>query len=67
MVVIKGVKLYQNGEMREYSDLDIMQMMGRAVSSPFHSVFELDLFSITRDGHNLVYIFLVCMYYLTTF
>ncbi|KIJ69181.1 hypothetical protein HYDPIDRAFT_24034 [Hydnomerulius pinastri MD-312] len=30
MVVIKGVKLYQNGEMREYSDLDIMQMMGRA-------------------------------------
>ncbi|KAF9246342.1 P-loop containing nucleoside triphosphate hydrolase protein [Melanogaster broomeanus] len=30
MVVIKGVKLYQNGEMREYSDLDVMQMMGRA-------------------------------------
>ncbi|KAF8447766.1 P-loop containing nucleoside triphosphate hydrolase protein [Boletus edulis BED1] len=30
MVVIKGVKLYQNGEMKEYSDLDIMQMMGRA-------------------------------------
>lgn len=35
MVVIKGVKLYQNGEMREYSDLDIMQMIGRAVSLPF--------------------------------
>lgn len=34
MVIIKGVKLYQNGEMREYSDLDIMQMMGRAVSLP---------------------------------
>ncbi|KAG6376315.1 DEAD-domain-containing protein [Boletus reticuloceps] len=32
MVVIKGVKLYQNGEMKEYSDLDIMQMMGRAVN-----------------------------------
>ncbi|KAF8559747.1 P-loop containing nucleoside triphosphate hydrolase protein [Imleria badia] len=30
MVVVKGVKLYQNGEMREYSDLDIMQMIGRA-------------------------------------
>ncbi|KAF9227710.1 P-loop containing nucleoside triphosphate hydrolase protein [Gyrodon lividus] len=30
MVVIKGVKIYQNGEMREYSDLDVMQMMGRA-------------------------------------
>ncbi|KAG9310669.1 DEAD-domain-containing protein [Chiua virens] len=32
MVVIKGVKRYQNREMREYSDLDIMQMMGRAVN-----------------------------------
>ncbi|KAH7889514.1 hypothetical protein F5I97DRAFT_1994977 [Phlebopus sp. FC_14] len=30
LVVIKGVKLYQNGEMREYSDLDVVQMMGRA-------------------------------------
>ncbi|KAG2755826.1 P-loop containing nucleoside triphosphate hydrolase protein [Suillus brevipes Sb2] len=30
LVVIKGVKLYQNGESKEYSDLDIMQMMGRA-------------------------------------
>ncbi|KIK97520.1 hypothetical protein PAXRUDRAFT_10143 [Paxillus rubicundulus Ve08.2h10] len=30
MVIIKGVKIYQNGEMREYSDLDVMQMMGRA-------------------------------------
>lgn len=42
MVVIKGVKLYQNGEMREYSDLDIMQMMGRAVSSPLESAFILE-------------------------
>ncbi|KAI6028575.1 hypothetical protein F5J12DRAFT_889093 [Pisolithus orientalis] len=30
MVVIKGVKLFQNGETREYSDLEILQMMGRA-------------------------------------
>ena len=31
-VVIKGVKLFQNNASQEYSDLDIMQMMGRAVS-----------------------------------
>ncbi|KII88121.1 hypothetical protein PLICRDRAFT_698570 [Plicaturopsis crispa FD-325 SS-3] len=30
MVVIKGVKNFFGGEMSEYSDLDIMQMMGRA-------------------------------------
>ncbi|KAH7923546.1 P-loop containing nucleoside triphosphate hydrolase protein, partial [Leucogyrophana mollusca] len=30
MVVIKGVKIYQSGETKEYSDLDMMQMMGRA-------------------------------------
>ncbi|KAL6301584.1 P-loop containing nucleoside triphosphate hydrolase protein [Sparassis latifolia] len=29
-VIIKGVKLFQNNSMQEYSDLDIMQMMGRA-------------------------------------
>ncbi|KAI8989727.1 P-loop containing nucleoside triphosphate hydrolase protein [Trametes punicea] len=29
-VVIKGVKLFQNGSSQEYSDLDIMQMIGRA-------------------------------------
>ncbi|RXW22344.1 hypothetical protein EST38_g3524 [Candolleomyces aberdarensis] len=29
-VIIKGVQLYQNGASSEYSDLDIMQMMGRA-------------------------------------
>ncbi|KAA1469394.1 P-loop containing nucleoside triphosphate hydrolase protein [Dentipellis sp. KUC8613] len=29
-VVINGVKLFQNGTSQEYSDLDIMQMMGRA-------------------------------------
>ncbi|TBU35674.1 P-loop containing nucleoside triphosphate hydrolase protein [Dichomitus squalens] len=30
-VVIKGVKLFQNGTSQEYSDLDVMQMIGRAV------------------------------------
>lgn len=30
-VVIKGVKLYQNNAWLEYSDLDIIQMIGRAV------------------------------------
>ncbi|PCH39269.1 nucleoside triphosphate hydrolase protein [Wolfiporia cocos MD-104 SS10] len=29
-VIIKGVKIFQNGTTQEYSDLDIMQMMGRA-------------------------------------
>ena len=32
MVVIKDVKLFQNGVSQEYSDLDITQMIGRAVS-----------------------------------
>ncbi|TDL24911.1 P-loop containing nucleoside triphosphate hydrolase protein [Rickenella mellea] len=30
IVVIKGVKLFQNNAWQEYSDLDIIQMMGRA-------------------------------------
>jgi hypothetical protein len=29
-VVIKGVKVFQNNATKEYSDLDVMQMMGRA-------------------------------------
>ncbi|KAL7283636.1 hypothetical protein ACG7TL_003072 [Trametes sanguinea] len=29
-VIIKGVKLFQNGASQEYSDLDVMQMIGRA-------------------------------------
>ncbi|TFY60086.1 hypothetical protein EVJ58_g5372 [Rhodofomes roseus] len=29
-VILKGVKIFQNNAMQEYSDLDIMQMMGRA-------------------------------------
>jgi len=31
-VVIKGVKLFRDGAMKEYTDLEIMQMIGRAVS-----------------------------------
>ena len=31
-VVIKGVKLFRDGVMKEYTDLEIMQMIGRAVS-----------------------------------
>lgn len=30
-MIIKGVKVFQNNACQEYSDLDIMQMMGRAV------------------------------------
>lgn len=30
-VIIKGVETWDNGDWREYSDLDVMQMMGRAV------------------------------------
>jgi ATP-dependent DNA helicase HFM1/MER3 len=32
IVVIKDVRLFQNSVSQEYSDLDIMQMIGRAVS-----------------------------------
>lgn len=32
IVVIKDVRIFQNGISQEYSDLDIMQMIGRAVS-----------------------------------
>ena len=31
-VIIKGVKLFQANAWQEYSDLDVIQMMGRAVS-----------------------------------
>ncbi|EPS99015.1 hypothetical protein FOMPIDRAFT_1031123 [Fomitopsis schrenkii] len=29
-VILKGVKVFQNNALQEYSDLDVMQMMGRA-------------------------------------
>lgn len=34
-VVIRGVKLFQNNANVEYSDLDVMQMIGRAVRTWF--------------------------------
>lgn len=52
-VVIKGVKVFQNGATKEYSDLDIMQMIGRAVSfSNIPNVSTIDLFD--RAAHNMV-------------
>lgn len=44
-VIIKGVETWGNGEWREYSDLDIMQMMGRAVRQslrPNHLIIRTD-------------------------
>lgn len=65
MVVIKGVKLYQRGEMREYSDLDIMQMMGRAVGLPL-SILLSNLSSRRFRGDlNLARSFSVYLYSLT--
>lgn len=58
LVVIKGVKLYQNGEMREYSDLDIMQMMGRAVSLPLSIPWSDSSSRQFRGDLNLVRSFL---------
>lgn len=42
-VVIKGVKIFQNNASQEYSDLDIMQMMGRAVSWIFLDLRRISL------------------------
>lgn len=57
MVVIKGVKLYHNGEMREYSDLDIVQMMGRAVSVCFSKkkVFKLEFSILLHLGTTSIW------------
>lgn len=30
LVIIKGTKIWKNNELEEYSELDLMQMMGRA-------------------------------------
>lgn len=44
MVVIKGVRTFQNNASVEYSDLDIVQMLGRAVSEKKISSFiEFDM------------------------
>lgn len=42
MVVIKGTHVFQNGASKEYSDLDVMQMLGRAVSFLSFSAVELN-------------------------
>jgi ATP-dependent DNA helicase HFM1/MER3 len=39
MVVIKGVRTFQNNASVEYSDLDIMQMLGRAVGTLLTSYY----------------------------
>lgn len=54
-VIIKGVKVFQNNVNQEYSDLDIMQMIGRAVSDE-HSVVNLFMLSklVTLVGSTTV-------------
>lgn len=39
MVIIKGVHTYQNNASKEYSDLDVMQMLGRAGRPQFGFFF----------------------------
>ena len=46
MVVIKGVHTYQNNACKEYSDLEVMQMLGRAGRPQFGSSFFSSLCSI---------------------
>ena len=58
MVIIKGVKTFQNNASVEYSDLDIMQMLGRAVSI-YMLFIDTDLINIDhRDVLNSVLYFL---------
>ncbi len=52
MVVIKGTHVFQNGVSKEYSDLDVMQMLGRAVS--FLSFGCFTQAHVTQVGLNLV-------------
>jgi ATP-dependent DNA helicase HFM1/MER3 len=51
-VVIKGVKIYHNNLFQEYSDLDVMQMIGRAVCKIGRPLYGSDF--ITRAGRSLV-------------
>lgn len=37
MVILKNTVSYQNGGMKEYSDLEVMQMLGRAGRPQFDS------------------------------
>lgn len=56
MVVIKDVKIFQNGISQEYSDLDITQMIGRAVSlTRLNIIFDnMKARSLARDDPSLV-------------
>jgi hypothetical protein len=54
-VVIKGVKIYQNGENKEYSDHEIVQMIGRAVSHTFFLFLFEDSHAFNRDVPNSVH------------
>ena len=53
-MVIKGVKIFQNNANQEYSDLDIMQMLGRAVSAQVISYTNLLILICDRAGLNSV-------------
>jgi ATP-dependent DNA helicase HFM1/MER3 len=59
LVVIKGIRTFQNNTSVEYSDLDIMQMLGRAVGTMSTSLFNSNL-PMSRADLNLVRIFLSC-------
>lgn len=46
--MIKGVKTWQNGEWRHYSELDLIQMMGRAVCLVFAIIYLFNAFAKGR-------------------
>ena len=54
MVIIKGVKTFQNNASVEYSDLDIMQMLGRAVGIYLLCIDTNLTNNAHRDALNLV-------------
>ena len=45
MVVVKGVHVFQNNAPKEYSDLDVIQMLGRAGRPQFGNVLRISLCS----------------------
>jgi ATP-dependent DNA helicase HFM1/MER3 len=63
-VVIKGVKLFQNGANVEYSDLDMLQMIGRAVCFEEHSSQQSRLIISNRVDRNLVRKFAITLHLL---
>ena len=58
MVIIKGVKTFQNNASVEYSDLDIMQMLGRAVGIYVFCIYANLINTANRVALNLVLYFL---------